>query len=133
MDIERSSQPAWPEEAVLEIRRKESAGPARSKPSSAQFLMTVIVVVLGSYLVAPIAILLVMSFNVAPDMLVDAYELGLANWQRAWAEPLLLQSLRHSVLIWSCTVAISLPTAIAISWALARTDIRWSFGLEYLF
>jgi iron(III) transport system permease protein len=106
----------------------------RLMPSgSGQFLMAVVILVLGSYLIAPLVMLVIMSFNVAPDMLVSPYEFGVANWSDAWGEPKLLEALWNSILIWLLGIATSLPTAILIAWVLARTNIRGAMGLEYMF
>src|SRR5678815_1479942 len=95
--------------------------------------MVIVLLVLGSYLIAPLITLIIMSFNVAPDVLVPPYEFGLTNWLAAWQQPLLLESLWNSFVIWFLTVVISLPIAVAIAWVLARGKIRWSSGLEYMF
>jgi hypothetical protein len=81
--------------------------------------MVIVLLVLGSYLIAPLITLIIMSFNVAPDVLVPPYEFGLTNWLAAWQQPLLLESLWNSFVIWFLTVVISLPIAVAIAWVLA--------------
>ena len=119
--------------AVNVKSEKTVATPRAVRSSVAQFLMAMVILVLGTYLLAPVAILVAMSFNVADNVLVPPYELGLSNWVDSWDHPLLFQSLWNSFMIWVLTVAISMPAAIAISWVLARTNIRWSQALEYLF
>lgn len=105
----------------------------RTRHGVGRFVMALVLLVLGGYLIAPLIVLVIMSFNVAPDVLVPPFEFGLASWIHAWDQPLLLTSLWNSFLVWFLTVAISLPAAIAIAWVLARTNVRWSSGLEYMF
>jgi iron(III) transport system permease protein len=95
--------------------------------------MVAVLLTLGAYLLAPIVMLLVMSFNVAPNVLTDRFVFGFANWTDAWREPRLLASLGNSFVVWAASTGISLPLATGIAWLLARTNIPWSRGLEYLF
>ena len=99
----------------------------------AQFLIVVVLLTLGVYLLAPVVILLTMSFNVAPNVLTDPFVFGLSNWSDVWREPRLLASLGNSIIVWAATTGISFPVAIGIAWLLARTNVPWSRGLEYMF
>ena len=107
--------------------------PSQLRPGTGTFMMALVIVVLGFYLIAPVVLLLTMSFNVARDLLVPPWVWGFSNWIDSWDHPLLLESLRNSFLIWILVVGISLPSAIGLSWILARTKIRGSYTLEYLF
>lgn len=102
-------------------------------PTKAFFIMAVVLLVLGFYLIYPVILILINTFNVAPDALVGPRQWGLSNWTNAFDDPRLLRSLWNTIMIWGLTVGISFPIAVAISWVLARTRIPFSHGLEFLF
>ena len=97
------------------------------------FIMAVMILVLGFYLLYPIVLLLIMSFNTAQDVLVGPARWGIDNWIAAWNHPQLLRSIGNTFLIWFLVAAISFPIAIVVSVVLARTRIPFSYGLEYMF
>ena len=105
----------------------------KSLPGVGQFLMALVIIVFGAYLIAPLMMMIIMSFNIAPDLMVPPFEFGLENWRNAWDEPMLLGSLWNSVWIWLLGISVSFPIAIVIAWLLARTNIRFAYGLEYMF
>lgn len=95
--------------------------------------MTVVLLVLGYFLVWPVLLLLINSFNAAGDWFVEPRVWGFRHWQNAFLRPGLLRSLGNSLLIWSLTVSFSFPTGVAIAWLLARTRIPFSHSLEFMF
>jgi iron(III) transport system permease protein len=97
------------------------------------FTMAVVLLVLGYFLIWPVILLLINSFNTAGDWFVEPRAWGLAHWQNAFQRPGLLRSLGNTVLIWSLTVGISFPIGVTIAWILARTRIPFSHTLEFLF
>ncbi|HWP60713.1 MAG TPA: ABC transporter permease subunit [Candidatus Acidoferrales bacterium] len=97
------------------------------------FLMALVLLVLGYFLVWPVLLLLINSFNTAADWFVEPRAWGLKHWQNAFYRPGLLVSLGNSVLIWSLTFATSFPIGVAIAWLLARTRVPFSHSLEFLF
>ena len=105
----------------------------RLKPGTGTFIMSITIVVLGFYLVYPVMLVLIMSFNMARDVLVGPPVWGFGNWVGAWDHPLLFTSLWNSFLLWFLVAATSFPFAITISLVLARTRIPFSYGLEYMF
>jgi iron(III) transport system permease protein len=96
-------------------------------------IMAVVLLVLGYFLIWPVILLLINSFNTASDWFVEPRAWGLAHWQNAFQRPGLLKSLGNTVLIWLLTVAISFPIGVTIAWILARTRIPFSHTLEFLF
>jgi iron(III) transport system permease protein len=88
---------------------------------------------LGYFLIWPVILLLINSFNTAADWFVEPRSWGLRHWQNAFLRPGLLRSLGNSLLIWSVTVATSFPIGVAIAWILARTKIPFSHTLEFMF
>ena len=68
--------------------------PSQLRPGTGTFMMALVILVLGFYLIAPVVLLLTMSFNVARDLLVPPWIWGFSNWSDSWGQPLLLSSLR---------------------------------------
>ena len=97
------------------------------------FLMAVVLVSLGYFLIWPVLLLLINSFNAATDWFVEPRRWGVDHWINAFQRPGLLRSLGNSMLIWSLTVGISFPFGVGIAWLLARTKIPCSRTLEFLF
>ncbi len=97
------------------------------------FIMAVVLLSLGYFLIWPVMILLINSFNAAADWFVEPRRWGVDHWVNAFHRPGLLASLGNSLLIWSFSVAVSFPIGVAIAWLLARTKIPFSHTLEFLF
>ncbi len=97
------------------------------------FVMALVLLVLGYFLIWPVILLLINSFNTATDWFVESRAWGFAHWQNAFQRPGLLKSLGNTVLIWLLTVGISFPIGVTIAWILARTRIPFSHTLEFLF
>jgi iron(III) transport system permease protein len=95
--------------------------------------MAVVLVSLGYFLIWPVILLLINSFNAANDWFVEPRVWGTRHWINAFQRPGLLRSLGNSLLIWSLTVSISFPVGVTIAWILARTKIPFSHTLEFLF
>ncbi len=94
--------------------------------------MAAILIVLGSYLIYPIVLLGLNSFNVAPRI-IDPAEYGLDNWIEAFERPELLAALGNTFLIFGWVTIIGMPLGILIAWALARVRMPFSHGLEFCF
>ena len=97
------------------------------------FTMAVVLLALGYFLIWPVLLLLINSFNAATDWFVEPRRLGVDHWVNAFQRPGLLRSLGNSLLIWSLTVIVSFPLGVTIAWILARTKIPFSHTLEFLF
>lgn len=104
--------------------------PAVRRSRIGNLIMAGVIVVFGSYVVVPILILIVMSFNAAPDMLVGPIQWSLSNWTETWRDSRILPALGNSVLIWFLVAAISFPVSVAISILLARTKLPHARGIE---
>jgi iron(III) transport system permease protein len=130
MSVEQSdpdgSLDAQPADAGGRLRR-------RRQPSVKTFVAGACLLVLGAYLIYPMILLIALTFNTAPDILVGSPRWGFANWVNAWRTPGLLLSVGHSFEIWGLTTVISLPLAIGIALVLARTNIPGSKALEFMF
>ena len=97
------------------------------------FIMAVVLIALGYFLIWPVILLLINSFNAANDWFVEPRAWGVKHWVNAFQRPGLLMSLGNSLLVWSLTVAISFPVGVTIAWLLARTKIPFSHTLEFSF
>ena len=97
------------------------------------FLMALLLLSLAFFLIWPVILLLINSFNTANDWFVEPRSWGVRHWIDAFQRPGLLTSLGNSLLIWTLTVSISFPVGVSIAWLLARTKIPFSHTLEFLF
>ncbi len=102
-------------------------------PATSTYVMALVLLILGFYLIWPVLLLIINSFDARPDWFVGERQWGLQNWRDGLATPGLLVSLGNSVMIWAFVVGISFPVAVVISWVLARTNIRFSHTIEFLF
>ena len=97
------------------------------------YIMAGVLLILGFYFIYPILLLVIYSFNVAPEVFVGAPEWGLDNWRVAFTKPGIFRAVWNSFFIWGLTFAVSMPVGIVIAWTLARTRIPWSHGIEFAF
>lgn len=96
-------------------------------------IMAAVLLSLGFFLIYPILIIFINSFNTAEDWLVGPRGWGFDHWVAAFTKPDLLVTIWNSIMVWGATAAISFPVGIAIAWVLARTKIPYSRQLEFLF
>ena len=120
----RVIEKAWPSAGAARVR--EVIG----RPGV--YIMAIVLMAMSFYLIYPVLLVLVYSFNVAVHPFV-ANEWGLDNWRVAFQRPGLIGSIGNTFLIWGLTMAFSLPTGVGISWVLARTRIPWSNAAEFMF
>src|SRR5689334_6312685 len=95
--------------------------------------MAAVVITLGYFLIWPVLLLLINSFNAANDWFVEPRRWGTDHWVNAFNRPGLFKSLGNSLLIWALSVVVSFPIGVTIAWILARTRIPCSRALEFLF
>lgn len=95
--------------------------------------MAIIILALGFYLIYPVFLILIQSFNTAPEILIGTPKWGLDNWWVAFTQPQLFQAVGNTIMIWTLVMLVSFPTATLIAWTLARTKIPFSHGLEFMF
>src|ERR687887_396410 len=103
----------------------ETAAPALSgvlprfrRPRVGTVVMPIIILALGFYVVYPLILIFVNSFNVA--RIAEPARYGLDNWVAAFSQPRLLQSLGNTILVYVLYMSIGFPIAVLIAWALAR-------------
>ena len=84
-------------------------------------LMALLIGVMGFYVLYPLILILINSFNIATIAEPPVY--GLKNWFEAFSEPGILRSLWNSVRVGVVLQLVALPLGIFVSWLLARTNI----------
>ena len=113
-------------EQAFTTRRKRFAIPA-----AGTFVVAALILSFGFYILYPITLIFVNSFNIAA--VAQAPQYSLDNWRAAFSEPGIWDALRNTVLVFVTYTAVGFPVAVLIAWILARTDIRFSHTLEFLF
>ncbi|HEY4134570.1 MAG TPA: iron ABC transporter permease [Alphaproteobacteria bacterium] len=96
------------------------------------YLMAVLLVFLGTYLILPIVLLGLNSFNVAPNV-ISPPQYGFGNWIAAFRRPEMLSALGNTFLVFGSVTVIGMPIGVLIAWALARVRMPFSHGLEFGF
>jgi iron(III) transport system permease protein len=86
---------------------------------------------MGFYVLYPLILILINSFNVATIAQPPAY--GLQAWREAFDQPAIWRSLWNSVKIGIALQVIALPLGVFISWLLARTNIFLANVFEFGF
>ena len=98
------------------------------------FFMAAFILVFGFFLIWPVVLLLIMSFNTAPDgILTGETRWGLQNWRVGFDDGRIPRAVFNTFLVWGIQFLIAMPLAIGIAWVLARARIPFSHGLEFLF
>ena len=93
--------------------------------------MAVLIGFMGFYVLYPLILILINSFNTATIAEPPVY--GLKAWKEAFNEPGIWRSLWNSVKIGIALQVIALPTGIFLSWLLARTNIYFANAFEFGF
>lgn len=94
-------------------------------------LMAVLIGFMGFYVLYPLTLILINSFNTATIAEPPVY--GLKAWREAFSEYGIWRSLWNSIKIGIVLQVIALPLGIFISWLLARTNILFANALEFGF
>ena len=94
-------------------------------------LMAVLIAFMGFYVLYPLALIVINSFNTATIAEPPVY--GLKAWREAFSEYGIWRSLWNSVKIGIVLQILALPLGIFISWLLARTNILFPNALEFGF
>jgi iron(III) transport system permease protein len=115
---------------VTTVRIKQPA-PRLRMPRSGTFIVAALIIVFGFYVLGPVLLIFVNSFNLA--QVGQPEEWSFENWRLAFSEPAIGIALRNTLLVFGFYTGISFPLAVFIAWALARTTVKWSYGLEFMF
>lgn len=81
--------------------------------------------------VYPVALLVLYSFIAGEPG--EPMRFGLDAWRYALSEPAMFGTILNTLKLLVAIQGIAFPVAIVIAWVLARTDIPWRFGLEFMF
>ena len=103
----------------------------RRYPPTSLFIMATLLIGFGFWVIYPIFLTLLTSFNTAALGLDPVW--GLDNWRQAYSEPGVLASLWNTLAVYLLNTGIGFPIAIAVAWTLARTDMPFSRSLEFMF
>ncbi len=95
--------------------------------------MAAVIIVLGFFLIWPVGVIFIMSFNTAPEMFIGERIWGLENWRTGFNDGRIPRAIWNTFMVWGLQFMIAMPVSIAIAWALARTRIPFSHGLEFFF
>jgi iron(III) transport system permease protein len=83
------------------------------------------------FVVYPAALILINSFNTAA--VGQAAQYGLKGWQEAFSTPQVATAIGNTLNLFIVRQAISFPIGVLIAWFLARTNVPFHYGLEFLF
>jgi iron(III) transport system permease protein len=90
-----------------------------------------VLAVLGFFILYPIVLIVVNSFQIAKPGMPPLY--GLDGWRAVLAEPGLRRAVYNTFSLMIVRQLISFPIAILIAWLLARTDLPGKSLLEFMF
>jgi len=94
-------------------------------------LMAVLIGFMGFYVLYPLVLILVNSFNTATIAEPEVY--GLQAWRDAFHEPGIWRSLLNSVKIGVVLQIVALPLGIFLAWLVGRTNILFANVFEFGF
>jgi len=95
--------------------------------------MLLVILSLSVYLILPMIVLFIFSFDISRDAFVPPRDWGLSNWANGFEDPRILEALWNSFLVWFLVMIIAFPIAIAIALLIARTRLPFSHGIEFMF
>jgi len=115
---------------------KVSTADAISQPrllgiEPATICIAVLFSIVAFLVLTPLLLLVVGSFQLARPGEAPVY--GLAGWRRAFSDPSILQALWNTVSLSVVRQSIALVLGVLLSWLIARTDLPWKKGLEFMF
>ncbi|MDH3444948.1 MAG: hypothetical protein OEN50_13545, partial [Deltaproteobacteria bacterium] len=99
--------------------------------NSGTALMAVLIGCMGFYVIYPLGLIVLNSFNEATIAEPEVY--GLGAWREAFSEPGIWRSLWNSIKIGIVLQLIALPLGIFTAWLLARTNILCANLFEFGF
>ncbi len=118
--------------AQVEARASVAAPAWRLPPLDlGLFLMIILIGSIGFYVVCPLGLILINSFNEAS--IVHAPSYGFAAWREAFTQPGLRQAMWNTFEVAVVRQTITFPIGVMIAWILARTNTPFSRGFEFLF
>lgn len=104
--------------------------PAQIQLRARAFLVTAVPLLVGAIIALPILLLISNSFNLAAPGQAATY--GVANWVRAFSDPITASALWNTVALGATRTAIALPIALLFAWLIARSDMPGRSIVELL-
>jgi iron(III) transport system permease protein len=101
------------------------------KPNAAQVVVLLLIALIGFFVLYPLALIFINSFNVAPPGHAPAY--SAQAWGDAWRGPGLFAALRNTIALGVVYQGLSFPIGVALAWLLGRTKIPFSRAIEFCF
>lgn len=101
------------------------------RPAMGMVLMAVLIVAFGFYVLYPLSLILINSFNIAAIEQPAHY--SLENWRVAFTDRAIFGALFNTLIVYFFYTSISFPIAIVTAWLLARTKMPFSHWLEFAF
>ncbi|HEY2990233.1 MAG TPA: iron ABC transporter permease [Candidatus Binatia bacterium] len=95
------------------------------------FWCTVVLVGIAFFVLYPILLIIVNSFQVSKPGAPPLY--GLGGWRTLVSEPGMRRALYNTFALLLSRQILSFPIAVFIAWLLARTDLPGKYGLEFMF
>ena len=109
-----------------------AAAPARITPLNwGLYLMIVLIGFMGFYILYPLALILINSFNVAT--IGEPTRWGFGAWIEAFTEYGAGEALWNTIHLTVVRQAIVFPLGVFLAWVLSRTNIPFARGFEFLF
>ncbi len=115
--------------ATTRIRNKPLVRIGR--PRAGTFVVALLIIVFGAYIGGPVLLIFINSFNLSQVGQPAVWSLD--NWRLAFSTASIGQALLNTLIVFGFYTLVSFPIAVGISWALSRTKVRWSYGLEFMF
>jgi iron(III) transport system permease protein len=78
-------------------------------------------------------VLLIIFYSFSSAEVGEDFVFGLDAWRYALNEPAMFGTIFNTLKLLLAIHGIAFPIAVVISWVLARTDIPWRHGLEFMF
>ncbi|MCY4582446.1 MAG: iron ABC transporter permease [Chloroflexi bacterium] len=103
----------------------------RAGPKPRHLIMAVLIITFGFYILYPVILVFVNSFNIAG--IGQPTEWSLDNWRVAFSQPGIWTAVWNTFMIYFLYTGIGFPAAVLIAWTLARTNVKWSYGIEFMF
>ncbi|HEY6199448.1 MAG TPA: iron ABC transporter permease [Candidatus Binatia bacterium] len=103
----------------------------RDRVGAETFWCSLVLAVVGFFVLYPIVLIVVNSFQVAKPGMPPLY--GLDGWRGVLAEPGLRRAVYNTFSLLIVRQLLSFPIAIFIAWLLARTDLPGKSLLEFMF
>lgn len=97
----------------------------------ATLLMALLFGVVALLVLTPLFLMLLNSFQLGRPGEPIVY--GLEGWRQAFHDPSMLSALWNTVSLAVTRQAIALVIGVMLAWLIARTDLPWKNGLEFVF